>query len=166
MFSNRVMTTLRLPRVLPVTASTEGRKTCGILFLRRDARAPAETVMTNEMNGVMNMDNVAINNMSNKQLVEKLDNLVNSEHLSLIAVLEHLAIIEERKVYLADGYPSMFAYLQKRYNYTESSTCRRITASRLMREFPLVRTYLKSRAINLGTLSLLAKNLTRENCRD
>ena len=104
--------------------------------------------------------------MSNKQLVEKLYILVHSEHQSLIAVLEHLAILDERKVYLSAGYPSMFAYLQKRYNYSESSICRRIAAARVMREFPVVRTYLESRAINLCTLSLLARNLTSENCRE
>ena len=88
-------------------ASTEGRKTCGILFLRQAVKLSSAMVLA-EMKGVENMENsviiefnsfdcnvVDLNGveMSNRQLVEKMDTLVSSEHCSLIALLDHLAIL-------------------------------------------------------------------------
>ena len=81
-----------------------------------------------------------------------------------IAVLKHIAEVEERRLYLEEGYSSMFSYLREKFNYSESAAWRRLTAARALRQFPQVCESLACRAINLSTLCQIAKSLTCANC--
>lgn len=74
--------------------------------------------------------------------------------------------MEARELYLAQGMPSMFQYLRARYNYAVSGVCRRTAAARVLKDFPEVRIFLEDRSMNITVLSLLGKNMTKENCAE
>lgn len=107
-----------------------------------------------------------MNHLSDKQLVSALDKLVRTESELTVTIVAHIAQVEERKLYLAEGYSSMFQFLQEKYHYSESSAWRRLSAARALRQFPQVRVSLESQAINLSTLGLIAKVLTSDNCNE
>ena len=80
-----------------------------------------------------------MNHLSDKQLVSALDKLVITESELTVTIVAHIAQVEERKLYLAEGYSSMFQFLQEKYHYSESSAWRRLSAARALRQFPQVR---------------------------
>jgi len=53
-------------------------------------------------------------------------------------VLAHLAELDERRLHLEHGYPSLFAYCTKKLGLSQSAAGRRIAAARVCRNFPHV----------------------------
>ncbi len=104
--------------------------------------------------------------ISNHELLSSLKSLIGQETRITIAVLKHIAEVEERRLYLEEGYSSMYSYLREKFNYSESSAWRRLTAARALRQFPQVCESLACRAINLSTLCQIAKSLTCANCEE
>ncbi len=51
-------------------------------------------------------------------------------------LLAHLAELDERRLYVELGFPSLFAYCKESLGLSESSAGRRITAARVGRRFP------------------------------
>ena len=104
--------------------------------------------------------------LSNAELVESFNRLHHRETTLMVLLLEHLAEIEKRELHLADGYSSMFEYLQKKYHYSASATWRRLTSARALSKFPQLRALLETRELNLSTLSRVAQCLTTENAAE
>lgn len=78
-------------------------------------------------------------------------------------LLALLAELDSRKLYLAQGYPSLFVYCTEVLRLSESAAYTRITAARAARSFPTILTRLADGAVTLTTVSLLAAHLTDEN---
>jgi hypothetical protein len=70
-----------------------------------------------------------MNNLSDRELLNRFEQLVRKEHDVTLEILPHLLEVEQRKLYLELGYPSIYRYCRKRLNYSESSTNRRLAAS-------------------------------------
>ena len=104
--------------------------------------------------------------LSNVELVESFNRLHHDESTLMVLLLEHLAEIEKRGLHLADGYSSMFEYLQKKYHYSASATWRRLTSARALSKFPQLRSLLETRELNLSTLSRVAQSLTTDNAAE
>jgi len=104
--------------------------------------------------------------LSNAELVESFNRLHHRETTLMVLLLEHLAEIEKRELHLADGYSSMFEYLQKKYHYSASATWRRLTSARALSKFPQLRNLLETGELNLSTLSRVAQSLTTENAAE
>ncbi len=97
---------------------------------------------------------------SDKELLNRLAKLVKQEHTLTLEILPHLIEVENRKIYRALGYSSMFVYCTDCLGYSESSAQRRICSARAIRRCPEAYDYLKSGHVNLATLALSWRFLT------
>lgn len=103
--------------------------------------------------------------LSDRELLLRLGRLVHDERRRLVDILRHLNEVERRGLYLRRAYGSLFEYCTQSLRYSESATCRRITAARCLRRFPEVADLLETGELNLVTVSLVAKILTEKNRR-
>ena len=97
--------------------------------------------------------------LSNKNLDEKLNQLISSEREMLTEIIIHIREVDSRKMYLDFGYASLFDYLTLRMGYANASAQRRINAARLSMEVPEVINHIESGGINLSQISVMAQAL-------
>ncbi|MEK7355656.1 MAG: HNH endonuclease [Bdellovibrionota bacterium] len=79
--------------------------------------------------------------------------LVRSERVLLAEILHHLREVENRRLYSAHGFSSLFAYATERLGYSEDQAARRISAMRLLKEIPEIEQKIESGALTLTHLS-------------
>ncbi len=91
---------------------------------------------------------------------------VQSEKRATARVLEYLAEIDTRRLWLKEGYSSLYDFCIRFLNYSEGETHRRIQASRLSERVREVRPLLEGGSLSLTVMSLLAPVLTQENAED
>ncbi len=90
--------------------------------------------------------------MTNDDLMVKFHECVRSERKIAHHVLEYIAEIETRQLYLGRGYPSLHAFLREACGYSEGAATRRIAGARLLRQIPDIATKLEAGTINLSQL--------------
>src|SRR5262245_20624103 len=85
------------------------------------------------------MDPFETSHLSNRELLHDFDARVAQNHTSLAVLLTRIAEIDERRLYLPEGYPSMKAFLLRRMRLpTENAAYKRLTASRLACKYPRI----------------------------
>jgi hypothetical protein len=89
--------------------------------------------------------------------------VVLAEQVAVADVIEHLVEIDERRLYLEQACPSLYAYCM-RLGYSDEGTSKRVRVTRLAEQLPRVLEELRSGALHLTALYLLAKHLTDDNC--
>jgi hypothetical protein len=102
-------------------------------------------------------------NLSDCQLVRKLEALVEKEREATLDVIRHIIEFDRRKLYLGLGHSSLFDYCTLQLGYSPSSAQRRIKTARCVIEFPEILGLLKKNEIGLTGVCLLADILTPEN---
>ena len=100
---------------------------------------------------------------SDHAVLNGLIELVGSSRRVLAAVLAHLGEVEERRLHLAAGFGSMFAYCVSRLSLSEDEAYRRIEVARLARRFPVLFPLLAEGRISLSVAGLLKQHLTTDN---
>lgn len=91
-----------------------------------------------------------LNSLSNTQLFASFENLVRSERKVTAQVLECIAEIDRRKIYLEKNFTSLFDYLVKDLGYSPGAAMRRIDGARLLRELPELNEKLEDGSITLS----------------
>ena len=76
--------------------------------------------------------------LSNRALDDALLALVAQERACIADILAHLAEVDRRKMYVADGFASLFRYAVEHLHMTEAAAGHRITAARLLARFPQI----------------------------
>lgn len=71
--------------------------------------------------------------------------------------------MDNRKLYLEQGFSSLFTYCTGKLKYSEPAANRRITAARCIRENPKVYELLLKREVSLSSVALFTRILTPEN---
>ena len=104
-----------------------------------------------------------ISKLKDKELVEQFGVLVRGEKEATASVVAHLSEIDRRKLYAAEGYPSLFSYCVEKYHYSESEAFLRIQAARFSQNFPEVLNFLEKDKMTLTTIKLISPYLTRDN---
>ena len=104
--------------------------------------------------------------VSDTQLVNGLERLIGSGRRALAELIAHLSEVEERRLHLDAGHPSMFAYCTSKLGLSEDEAYRRIAVARLARRVPAVFELLASGELSLSVAALLkpyrdAANLDR-----
>jgi len=92
--------------------------------------------------------------------------LAANERQATALLIAHLAELDARRLYLAEGYSSLFTYCTAVLRLLEHAAYGRIEAARAARRFPLVLEMLAEGAVTVTTVGLLAPHLTAENHRD
>ncbi len=95
-------------------------------------------------------------------LLERLRALVVRSNETEAELLEHLAELDERRLYLPD-HTSLFAFCTAELGFSEAAAENRIAVARAGRRFPHVLESLRSGKIHLSGLRVLLPHLTEEN---
>lgn len=101
----------------------------------------------------MNNPVFKINYLSNSDLLARFGKLVQTERKITHLILECIAELDARKLYLDKAYPSLYEFLIQEFGYSSSAALRRIESARLLREVPEMATKIESGALNLSQLS-------------
>ncbi len=104
--------------------------------------------------------------LSDQDLLARTMHLAAEERQATALLIAHLAELDARRLYLAEGYSSLFTYCTQVLRLSEHAAYGRIEAARTARRFPLVLEMLGEGSVTLTTVGLLAPHLTAENHRD
>ena len=85
-----------------------------------------------------------LKNLSDKELVTRLHQLVGKEKSITLEILPHLIEVGRRSLYLQKGYGSLFDYCKGELGYSDASAWRRVNATESLRKFPEAYALLKS----------------------
>jgi 5-methylcytosine-specific restriction endonuclease McrA len=78
-------------------------------------------------------------------------------------LLSLLAEVDARRLYLAQGYSSLFTYCTRALRLSEHAAYHRIEAARATRRFGMIADLVAEGAVTLTTVTLLARHLTLDN---
>jgi hypothetical protein len=98
-------------------------------------------------------------------LIERTSQLLANERSTTAALLAHLAEIDVRRLYLDEGYSSMFVWCTQVLHLSEHAAYNRIECARASRKFPVILPMLARGDVHLTGIRLLAPHLTRSNYR-
>jgi len=101
--------------------------------------------------------------LSDQELLDATLRTAGDERRTTAELLTLLAELDARKLYLGEGYSSLFTYCTQRLRLSESAAYSRITAARAARQFPILPRRLADGDITLTSISLLAAHLTDDN---
>ena len=104
--------------------------------------------------------------LSNAALLARLQLLAARAREDTVELVAHLAEVERRRLFLAEGYGSLFDYCRIALRLSEHAAYNRTVAARVARQFPAVLGGLSDGSLNLTTVRLLAAHLTLENHGD
>ncbi len=104
--------------------------------------------------------------LSNPELLARVKHLAEREREATAALIVHLAELDKRRAYLAEGCASLFTYGTQVLHLSEHAAYGRIEAARAARRFPIILERLAEGSVTLTTVGLLAAHLTPENHQD
>ncbi len=108
----------------------------------------------------------AVAQLSNPELLARVTHLARREREATAALIAHLAELDARRLYLAEGCSSLFIYCTQVLHLSEHAAYGRIEAARAVRRFPVILERLGEGSVTLTTVGLLASHLTPETHRD
>jgi hypothetical protein len=101
--------------------------------------------------------------LSDRDLLDAAERVAGDERRTTADLLALLAELDTRKLYLGEGYSSLFTYCTQRLHLSESAAYGRITAARAARRFPMLLARLAEGDVTLTSICLLAAHLTDDN---
>jgi 5-methylcytosine-specific restriction endonuclease McrA len=104
-----------------------------------------------------------LTHLSDDALLRRVSTLTARGCVLTASLLAHLSEVDARKLYLALGHPSMFAYAVEGLRFSESAAYRRIHAARAARKFPRLFTIVAEGQLHLAAVCMLAPHLTCAN---
>jgi hypothetical protein len=106
---------------------------------------------------------IPVGHLSNEELLVAVKSLAARERSATAALVASLAELDERRLYLGEGYSSLFTYCTQALHLSEHAAYGRIEAARAIRRFPPILELLEDGELTLTTICLLAPHLTAEN---
>lgn len=107
----------------------------------------------------------SVAHLTDAQLIADVKALAAGEREATVRLLASLAELDARKLYLGEGFPSLFAYCTQCLHLSEHAAYNRIEAARVVRKWPTILERLSDGSLTLTTVSLLARHLTEGNHR-
>lgn len=102
---------------------------------------------------VSSLGGTTLNQLTDNQLINSLDQLVRREREILAEVLQHFKEFDRRKLFSKLGYASLHEYAVKHLKYSDDQAYRRVQAMRLMRDIPEIESKIEEGALTLSNLS-------------
>ena len=115
--------------------------------------------MTMVERGMTSLDYVVCH-MSDQALLDEARAAATRERSATARLIALLMEVDARRLYLGEGYSSLFTYCTGELRLSEHAAYGRIQAARTARRFPLVLELLESGDVTLTTVCLLAPHLT------
>jgi 5-methylcytosine-specific restriction endonuclease McrA len=104
-----------------------------------------------------------LEHLDDATLRRELHRHVAGERSRTAVVIAHIAEFDARRLYLAEAYPSMFAYCVGELRFSEDAAYKRIQAGRAARRYPRIFEDVAEGRLHLSAVCLLAPHLTVEN---
>ena len=98
---------------------------------------------------------------SDKELLANIIFLVRKEKELTLSVIEHLAEIQNRRLFADLGYSSLFAYCTKHLGYCESEAYYRINAMKLTHSMPMAKALIKTGQLTITNASQVYSTLKK-----
>ena len=111
--------------------------------------------------GIMTNDSIQL--LTNEQLLADVTIVAGREREATVQLIALLSELERRRLYLAEGYSSLFTFCTLRLRLSEHAAYNRIEAARAARKFPIIIKLLAGGSVTLTTVRLLASHLTADN---
>jgi hypothetical protein len=111
-------------------------------------------------------DRYCLGRLENDELLAALSGLVRRGNELTADLLAHLAETYERRLHLALGFPSLFAYCTESLGLSESAAGRRIAAAKVCRRFPEAFARVATGELHLSALCSLAPHLIPQNAAE
>src|SRR5688572_24444680 len=113
----------------------------------------------------MKNDPRSLASLSDEQLLVKVKALAARERDATAQLIASLAELDARRLNLAEGFPSLFAYCTQALHLSEHAAYNRIEAARAARQWPVILQMIADGAVTLTAVRLLAGSLTDDNHR-
>src|SRR5437867_3440117 len=97
-----------------------------------------------------------LTHLSDPVLLRGLNSVVAQERGASAEVLAYLAEVDERRLYLLAGFPSMHAFCVGELRFSEDAAYKRIQAARTARRLPAIFDALAEGRLHLAAVCLLA----------
>jgi hypothetical protein len=111
----------------------------------------------------MSSQSISFVDLSDEELVAEVKRLAGSERRATAALIRALMELDARRLYLGEGYSSLFTYCTQALHLAEGAAYNRIETARAARRFPTILNGLEDGSLTLTTVRLLAPHLTVEN---
>ena len=105
----------------------------------------------------------ALDHLDDHTVLSHVRELARRDSALLATLLAHLVLVDERKLYLGEGFASLFDYCRDGLGWSESESWRRIQATRLCRRFPVVLSAIGEGRLTLSAACVLSPHLTEDN---
>jgi len=99
--------------------------------------------------------------LSDRELVDSLDRVAERDRATNAEIIAHLVLIEDRRIHLDWGYPSLFVYCTERLRFSEDCAYKRIQTARAAARSPEILEYLEGGELTLSTIKLLAPHVDK-----
>lgn len=109
------------------------------------------------------MSQYTLTHLPDAVLLRDLAEIVARNRDITATLLAHIAEVDVRRLYVAAGYSSMFAYCLEELRLSEDGAYKRIRAARAARQFPALFIAVADGRLHLTAVSLIAPHLTVEN---
>jgi HNH endonuclease len=101
--------------------------------------------------------------LSDAELLATVKRLAANERHATVQLITHLAEMDARRLYLAEGCSSLFTYCTQVLHLSEHAAYGRIEAARTARKFPAILDAVASGALHLTAVNVIAPHLTADN---
>ena len=92
-----------------------------------------------------------LENLTDSELLNKAKRFAGNERNAMVDLLLHLIEINKRKLYLENGYSSLFNYLTRALKFSESGASRRIKVTKFITKNPKAIKMLRDGELSLST---------------
>lgn len=106
----------------------------------------------------------SVTKISDSDLIAEVHRLAGCERSATADLLRSLMEFDARRLYLGEGYPSLFAYCTQVLRYAEHAALNRIEVARAARRLPVLLDHVSDGRLNITGARLLAPHVTAENC--
>jgi hypothetical protein len=114
-------------------------------------------------NGSMQKNSSSLMHLTDTQLILEVKTLAAGERDATARLIASLAEFDLRRLYLGEGFRSLFTYCTQCLHLSEHAAYNRIEAARVVRKWPTILERLCDGSLTLTAVSLLARHLTEEN---
>lgn len=106
-----------------------------------------------------------LSQFKDEEILTQTKALIATERRAHAEFLIYLAEVDARKLFLPEGYSSLFSFCTGALGLSEASASKRIQLARCSTKFPVVLGHIACNELTLSNASLLAPALTHENHR-
>jgi len=107
-----------------------------------------------------------LSHLSDQDLLAHIHLAAQAEHRATAHLVALLMELDSRRLYLGEGFPSLFAYCTDALHLSEPAAYNRIEVARAARRFAAILDGLATGELTLASVKLLAPHLTPENYVD